>query len=371
MTPEQSPENEKTKSTKHGKKCLWTILIVIFVSVLGILFWRISVYKSVDEQLAAIEAARAIPDSENAAIIYNKLLGYTNNSMLTFNFTDDEEDILTRNRPWTRSEFPNLTKWLEERQDIIEELIRASKIDQCRFPIDFPIGPGPHGQRLTIMRQWLFLLVRSANNDIAEGRIDKALKKYFCIIHIGRHNRQQPVAIDFLVGNAMESQALQRLRFCIMQSDLTEEHFQAIETAISQSDDEQKQQWNNMLAVQKLHTRKTPLLERLKEWIRNWRNQTFVFEELDQVNKRFLADRQGTQILIALRQFKNKTEHWPESLDELMPLVDKNILIDPQNNGPFAYKLLDNGFTLYSIGPNKIDENRSNKKGADDRAIWP
>jgi hypothetical protein len=67
---EQSRGNIKAKNTKRPKKRLWIILIVILVSVIGLLFWRIFLYESVDEQLAAIEAARAIDDSENAAILY-------------------------------------------------------------------------------------------------------------------------------------------------------------------------------------------------------------------------------------------------------------------------------------------------------------
>ena len=35
------------------------------------------------------------------------------------------------------------------------------------------------------------------------------------------------------------------------------------------------------------------------------------------------------------------------------------------------YKLKDNGFILYSIGLNKIDENGQKKDPADDRQIWP
>ena len=66
---EQGRDNIKAINTKRPKKRLWIILIVILVSVIGLLFWRIFLYESVDEQLAAIEAARAIDDSGNAAIL--------------------------------------------------------------------------------------------------------------------------------------------------------------------------------------------------------------------------------------------------------------------------------------------------------------
>ena len=36
----------------------------------------------------------------------------------------------------------------------------------------------------------------------------------------------------------------------------------------------------------------------------------------------------------------------------------------------FAYKLIEDTFTLYSKGPNKIDENGNRHKGGDDCPIW-
>jgi hypothetical protein len=85
-----------------------------------------------------------------------------------------------------------------------------------------------------------------------------------------------------------------------------------------------------------------------------------------------LADRHGNHILILLRNYKDKTGHWPQSLDELQPLADKKIFIDPQNNGPFVYKTTEDDFILYGKGPNKIDEGgRFHLDGGDDWLIWP
>jgi hypothetical protein len=100
----------------------------------------------------------------------------------------------------------------------------------------------------------------------------------------------------------------------------------------------------------------------------------YYFHEL---YKRAFAENRGCQILIALRRYKNQNDQWPENLEEIKPLIQQQeILIDSQNNGPFVYKLTEDGFTLYSKGLNNIDEDGKydgcdGKTGADDWPIWP
>ncbi|MHC4745460.1 MAG: hypothetical protein ACYS8Z_26395, partial [Planctomycetota bacterium] len=78
---------------------------------------------------------------------------------------------------------------------------------------------------------------------------------------------------------------------------------------------------------------------------------------------------------IALRRYKNRHGRWPQNLDEIKSQVPAQILVDPANNGPFLYKLTADGFELYSIGRNKIDENgkymRNDPDEPDDWPIWP
>jgi len=374
---EHSWDNRDRVNTKRSKKHLRLIVIIIIVVFFGSLFLFIRRYNNVNKQLAAIEAAHAIPDSENAAIIYNQLLEKYDNSIFKPIFLTPELDDLTRKQPWSGKDYPELAKWLEEQQDITEELLQVSNFGKCLFPILIPLPEGLNARnvRLATMRHWAFFLVRSANNDIAEGRIDHGLQKYLCLIHMGRHNRQQPVAVDFLVGIAIETLALQRIRFLIMTDDITDEHLQAIETTLIYTGKDSNQVWENMLEVENLYDRKIPktgsLLKRLKDWWLNRNDWEATFNRIHEIKLRFLADQRGTEILIALRSFKNKTGRWPESLEEIRDLVSQGILIDPQNNSPFVYKLTDNSFTLYSIGPNNIDDFGGHGSRADDRAIWP
>jgi tetratricopeptide (TPR) repeat protein len=366
----QTRENQKRLNTKDSKKRMRLIDYILIIACFGLLLFFIIQYKTVEQRLAAIDAARAIPDSENAAILYNQLLNKYDKSVFS-SLSIDPNDIANK-QPWLSKDYPNLAKWFEERQEITTNLLQVYKFEECRFPIPhLPNGISTTVDRTQTMRQWAYFLARSANNDRAEGRIEKALEKYFCIICMGRHSFQQPVALDILTGIGMESMALQKLRCCIIELDLTEEQIQTIEKAIKQPDKEWTLEWNNMIEVERLYNKQSPLLDRLKSWLQNLRGNISTFDRMNEINLRFLADRQGTEILIALHRFKKKTVHWPESLDYIKPLVKQNILIDPQNNGPFVYKLTDNGFTLHSIGINNIDEAGRYRNGADDRPIWP
>jgi hypothetical protein len=375
---EQDRDNHEQVNAGRSQKRIRPIFIVLSVLAFCLFLWKYFIYTSPYEKIVAIEAARAIPETENAAGIYNKLLGY-DASLLEYDFQSKDAEDSTLAKPWSEKDYPELAKWFEQHQDITEELLQLSKIEQCRFPLtDFPKGLGTHGARLRVFRFWTFFLVRAANNDIAEGRMEQALKKCFCLIRIGRHNRQQPFALDFSIGITIEAMALKRMRNCILESDVTDKNLQAIETAISQPNSEWTRDMENMLAVEKLYVKILPYAPpesgwwfRLKAWREKGRDQQEKIDRIKEIYTRLLADRHGNQILIALRRFRNKTGKWPENLDELKSFAQAEIFIDPQNKGPFVYKLTDDGFIMYSKGPNNIDEGGTDKNGADDRAIWP
>ena len=91
-----------------------------------------------------------------------------------------------------------------------------------------------------------------------------------------------------------------------------------------------------------------------------------TYYRLHELHHKMLVIRRGMYIMVALRRYKNKYGHWPQTLDHIMPWVTEGVLVDPQNNGPFVYKLTDDGFILYSKGKNNIDESGQRNDGADD-----
>ena len=97
---------------------------------------------------------------------------------------------------------------------------------------------------------------------------------------------------------------------------------------------------------------------------------------------RAIAEQRGSQILIALRRYKNKIGHWPKQLEDIEDTTPAEIFVDPINGDSFIYKLTEDNFTLYSKGKNGIDEGGEYETKSsddylkietikDDWMIWP
>ncbi len=103
-----------------------------------------------------------------------------------------------------------------------------------------------------------------------------------------------------------------------------------------------------------------------------------------------VTKQRGSQLLIALRSYKNKTGQWPQTLEELKPRAPVELFVDTINNGSFVYRLTEENFMLYSKGRNNVDESCKHQgltyirpccslplsiefveDRADDISIWP
>jgi hypothetical protein len=376
---EQSQKNHKAPNTGSRITAVrWIAVIVVIALASCCILWKFgsSIFESAAGKLAAMDDERAIPDEHNAAIIYEQLLQTYSTPSLSVSFLGTEADRLTRKEPWRSEDYPELAEWLKGHQNTLAGLLEASKRQKCWFPISSDLARfASRVDRLPVMREWTFLLVRAANNDLGEGRIDAALEKYRCLFQLANHLHQQPLMIDYLVGTAVEAVALDVTAVFVVEGSATQQRLDTIESALSPTTDNFSQDYATVTKVERLLQRKeSSLLTRLKNW---WpgADRTDPVDRLRQLYLRLLIGRRASRILIALRRHKNRTGDWPESLDEIRPLVPGEVLVDPTNNGSFVYKLTDDGFTLYSRGENNIDENGQYKGSdpgeADDWLIWP
>lgn len=181
-----------------------------------------------DEEWAALEAKYSISDEENAALVYDAILE-------TLDTDYNQPEFLLRSTPsskdgpWHSKDHPETAEWLKGHRNTIAKLIQAAQKDKCHFPI--PVDTfdyGRHTERLAPMRQCAFLLVSSANNDIAEGQKDAGFEKYHYLVRMADHLYQQPVAIVFLVGTAVERLALTQFNKFVIEDKPTSEQMQLI-----------------------------------------------------------------------------------------------------------------------------------------------
>jgi hypothetical protein len=63
-----------------------------------------------------------------------------------------------------------------------------------------------------------------------------------------------------------------------------------------------------------------------------------------------------TRIALALGAYRSEHGRCPASLDELMPKYLDRVAADPCGSGPYKYRRMDEGFLLYSVGLDGVDD---------------
>jgi len=171
--------NNNMNSSKKSKKYFLLAISICLAVILFFILYKAIFYKSAEEQLSAIEKSLAIPDSENAAVLYNQLFEDYNESYLKPAFLTTTIDDITKTSFWSSKDYPELASWFKQNEDIFPKVFEVSKYQKCFYPLakaftDIFVGKREH---LSPARQLVFFLIRSANNDIMEGRIDRAIEK--------------------------------------------------------------------------------------------------------------------------------------------------------------------------------------------------
>jgi hypothetical protein len=219
------------------------------------------------ERLTAFDATRAVPDEDNAALIYAQLLQgeeipvpkWVSKMAPVLDALMDpmslrESNVASRKvrelelsqgisepnaakeialRPWRSAECPELRQWLNKHRDRLDKLQEAARKPSCPFPLSpAPGRMGLFDVPVGIFRQNALLLRYTANNDLGEGDIDKALAKCQSLLSIGRHLCMQPSASCLSRGIACEVMALHHLVEFIMEGHATDRNWQEV-TAIS------------------------------------------------------------------------------------------------------------------------------------------
>jgi hypothetical protein len=206
-----------------------------------------------DEELAAIKARYAVPDSENAAILYNKL--FQNHTEITFwdNLPVEEQQKLPMGEPWLSKDHPKIAEWLKDQQKTIDTLIEISQIEKCQFPMMATLASyEKEFDHRSKMRQCTFLLVSSAYNDIAEGRTDAGLEKWLCLTQMAKHLYQQPTMWDFVVGAAIEVQAFIQLKRFMMEGQPSKEQVRLIADSLKNLENNWSSDFHRWLDYDKL-----------------------------------------------------------------------------------------------------------------------
>jgi energy-coupling factor transporter transmembrane protein EcfT len=238
---------------KPARKWFWlSVGAVVLILIIWIFLpennegWQPYKY-NFNKELKELVTKYSIQPEENAATIYNQLMErYDANDYYIFDLVDSDTDTWDKifRNPWRSEDYPEIADRLKHIQGAIETLIEISGIKQCAFPISDPLNSESQSNRNSAVRRWARLLVIAINNDIAEGRIDKAIQKFATILQMARHQYQQPVTMDVLVGIGIESLAIQQFNRYVVESEALDKYLNIIENALPDS----KNDWNSIFA---------------------------------------------------------------------------------------------------------------------------
>lgn len=212
-----------------------------------------------DAEFDALEAERAVPPQENAAIRCGPLFARLNAKDQTNLFFDN--DVLYEDA-WTRAENPEASRWLDDYAWAVDELALASANGSFRWPLqryaydEFTVPYKP-------LRRAFQLLVLSANRDLGEGRFGQAITRYFCALEIAHDLRQQVQPLEFRISHGYETWALRLIRRALVQHALSSRAIARIAERLPRTDDDWPAAATALFRAEKL--RYMNLLARLYE----------------------------------------------------------------------------------------------------------
>jgi hypothetical protein len=215
------------------------------------------------EELAAIEAERAIPDEDNAALHCQTLLTNLDpNDEPDFFLQDTSLHDKIYGNAWNGAEYPEVAQWIDGYSQIVDELVRASEAGTFRWPLQAYTYDGftvPYKP----LRRGVESLIAWGNRNLGEGRLDDAITEYFCVIDIADDLREQRMELDFTVGAQFERNALWMIRRVLVQHDLSVRHIARIAHRLPTTDEMWPTDGRAFLQAEKL--RYMNLLGRLYE----------------------------------------------------------------------------------------------------------
>jgi len=245
---------------KHIEKVLnffWGGVIALIILVAGImLIWpesnnTWSPYQF-DDELASIEAKRAIPDQDNAAIRYKSLFA-------TIDINDCPGSLLQKDRhirnefseqPWKGSDYPEVSQWLDSHAETLDELLSISNMEKCRWAIQADIYD-EYRIPYKPLRYCAQLITVAGNRDLGEDRAHRAMEMSLCLFGMARHMYQQTNKLAFMCGFDPERQAIRILKYILVNNHLPQEDIDRITNNLPTAENNWQKEITKLLELEK------------------------------------------------------------------------------------------------------------------------
>ena len=361
--------SEKSFKASHGRR-LFTrrrvlVATCLVAATMAALWLLVGPGRDAGARLAAIDAAHAVPEERNAAKEYTQFILDGTWTLFDPYYLPQNAQTPTLAGPWRSTDFPEVAKWIQGNQVAMDTLLKAGRKPQCWFPLYDPQGLS--GTRWAVARCGTLLLLRAANNDLAEGRTQAGLEKLLCVFQTAGHYRVQMSQWDHLAGVRVGATGLKYLDRLLVMEDLPPEWLARFEAVLPPVADVTDKDLRQLHRIEDLRMRAYGgLHDRVKQTYMDMRFGTA--QRVRQETAAHVAESRATRILLALRRHKDRTGAWPVTLAEIEGQVPPEALIDPVTGKPFVYRPPGDSLLLYTVGPNGTDEGG---ESGDDYRLWP
>ena len=337
------------------------LLALVATGLLSLYLLRLG--PSANPRLGAIDAAHAVPEEQNAARDYALLASSDMGTFLDPQLLAQNVRTATLEKPWRSADFPEAATWVRERQAIIDTLLQAGRKPKCWFPL--ADGYRRSGGRFHVGYYGTLLLLRAANNDLAEGRTEAGMEKLLCVLQMAEHFRSQMDLRDRYTGMSFASEGLKRLNRLLVTEEVPQEWLARFEAALPPVRDVGDKELRQLQEIEELRVRTyVPFRQRLLRVFTAGSSARYM----RQTTAAHLAEFRAARILLALRRHKERTGAWPATLAQIEGQIPPEALIDPLTRKPFVYRPAGDSLILYNVGPNRIDEGG---ESGDDYRFWP
>ncbi|HSV99428.1 MAG TPA: hypothetical protein VLI39_04600 [Sedimentisphaerales bacterium] len=317
-------------------------------------FWVFSrMTVGVDAQLAAIDAAHAVPPGENAANDWIALVRDANTPPPDPRVLPVKVQATTVSHSWRSADQPQVAKWMQDNQAVLTALLRIADKPRCWFSVSDVNRPGQDYSLMEI--QGAILVVRAANNDLGENRPEAALEKLLAALRIAGQLSSQAHLAEFVAGWEICDTVVERIIWVVANYHVPDSWLAKFEAQINAIEDSRSERFREYCRVARLHIRKYgrtgPRLVQTLIGLIPGRTHTGLFG-----TERTLVRLRGGRIVFALRRYKDAKGEWPQSLSEIQANLPREALVDPLSKRAFVYRQSHDSFVLYSVGSNGVDD---------------
>jgi hypothetical protein len=247
-----------------------------------------------------------------------------------------------------------LLRYLEHSKSALA-LARTALARPCQMtmPTDGTPLTDLNFERTQNLRQLGRVLAAAGRNHLESGDLHGAAHDYFQVVRLGDAMMHGGAMLHATIGVAIQGAGLEGLRQLLPQLDSAAR--QDLDARLAKLDAEQEEfdeiaarEWQYAKMTTPWNVRWT-LLQVPQLW-----DQSRLAAEL--AFNRGMAWRRLLRTHLALRRFWLAENKYPESLEELVPHYLGELPFDPFSGSSLIYRRLPEGYRLYSVGENRIDD---------------